>query len=181
MPFERNRNLFRFGQYVKSLLPSNDINIMLMASKTFGRIAKITEPAFGEGFMVSEVTAAVQLLQADKQEFRYAGVLILKELARNVASSFYLHIDLVFDSITAPLRDSRIMVREGASELLAACLEILANREKQPRSTYVAKMAQDAAIGLKAPAPETIHGALLIYRELFLHGGLVRATCCLCG
>jgi FKBP12-rapamycin complex-associated protein len=175
---ERSRNLFRFCQYVKALLPSNDINIMLVASKTFGRIVETGEPAFGEGFMINEVPAAIQLMQADKQEFsRYAGVLILKELARNQPTTFYNHMQPVFESITTPLRDPRIMVREGASELLAACLEILASREKQPRSDYIAKMAHDASIGLKASQPETIHGSLLVYRELFLHGGSVRGRC----
>ena len=79
---ESKRNLFRFYNYVKYLLPNSDINVMLAASKTLGRIAELGGAAFGERFMDFEVPAAIELF--DKSEAgRYAGVLILKELARN--------------------------------------------------------------------------------------------------
>jgi FKBP12-rapamycin complex-associated protein len=165
--------LFRFYNYVKQLLPNHDVNIMLAASKTLGQIAAIGGADFGERFMDLEVPAAVELLQGDKQESpRYAGVLILKELARNSAIYFHSHISLVFDKILIPLRDSRNIVREGAAELLAACLEIVTTRERQTRTTYLTKILQDAQLGLKMSQPEVIHGSLLTYRELLLHGDM---------
>ncbi|KAH8093828.1 FAT-domain-containing protein [Cristinia sonorae] len=165
--------LFRFYNYVKSLLPNNDINVMLAASKTLGQIAAIGGAGFGEYFMEYEVQAAIGLLQTDKQEpGRYAGVLILKELARNSPTYFHAHIGLVFDKILVPLRDHRTMVRESAAELLAACLEIITLRERQTRSPFLLKILQDAQMGLKMAAPEVIHGSLLTYRELLLHGGM---------
>lgn len=145
---------------------------MLAASKTLGQIAAIGGADFGEGFMDLEVPAAVDLLQGAEPP-RYAGVLILKELARNSANYFHSHISLVFDKILIPLRDSRVMVREGAAELLAACLEIVANRERQTRTTYLMKILQDAQLGLRMAQPEVIHGSLLMYRELLLHGDTV--------
>ena len=103
---ESKRNLFRFYNYVKSLLPHHDVNIMLAASKTLGKIAQIGGTAFGDGFMGKEVPAAIEMLQGDKQESpRYAGVLILKELAKNDPLYFHSHISLVFDKILLPLRD----------------------------------------------------------------------------
>ncbi|KAF8448980.1 phosphatidylinositol 3-kinase [Boletus edulis BED1] len=163
------RYLYRFYNYVKQLLPNHDVNIMLAASKTLGQIAAIGGADFGEGFMDLEVPAAVELLQGPEPP-RYAGVLILKELARNSANYFHSHISLVFDKILIPLRDSRVMVREGAAELLAACLEIVTSRERQTRTTYLMKILQDAQLGLKMAQPEVIHGSLLMYRELLLHG-----------
>ncbi|KAG9313026.1 phosphatidylinositol 3-kinase [Chiua virens] len=165
------RYLYRFYNYVKQLLPNHDVNIMLAASKTLGQIAAIGGTDFGEGFMDLEVPAAVELLQGPEPP-RYAGVLILKELARNSATYFHSHISLVFDKILIPLRDSRVMVREGAAELLAACLEIVANRERQTRTAYLMKILQDAQLGLKMAQPEVIHGSLLMYRELLLHGDI---------
>lgn len=174
---ESKHNLFRFYNYVKSLLPSADINVMLAASKTLGKIAEIGGAAFGEHFMDYEVQTAIEMLQADKQEpGRYAGVLILKELARNSPTYFHSHIGLVFEKILVPLRDTRIIVRESAAELLAACLEIITQRERQPRSPYLFKILQDAQMGLKMAQPEIIHGSLLTYRELLLHGGMVRSS-----
>jgi hypothetical protein len=148
---------------------------MLAASKTLGQIAEIGGAAFGERFMDKEVPAAIELMQPDKQESpRYAGVLILKELARNSPTYFHSHIAVVLDNILVPLRDQRLIVREGAAELLAACLEIVIQRERQTRSPYLFKILQDAQMGLKQSQPEIIHGSLLTYRELLLHAGMVR-------
>jgi len=147
---------------------------MLSASKTLGQIAEIGGSAFGERFMDFEVPAAIELMQPEKQESpRYAGVLILKELARNSPTYFHSHISSVFENILHPLRDQRVIVREGAAELLAACLEIVTQRERQTRSPYLPKILLDAQSGLKHTQPETIHGSLLTYRELLLHAGMV--------
>ena len=171
---ESKRNLFRFYHYVKSLLPNSDMNLMLAASKTLGRIAEIGGAAFGEHFMDYEVPAAINLLQSGKQEpGGYAGVLILKELARHSANYFHSHVGLVFDKILVPLRDPRVIVREGAAELLAACLEIVAQRDRQQRNPYLIRILQDAQAGLRMNQPEIIHGSLITYRELLLHGGMV--------
>ena len=149
---------------------------MLQASKTLGNIARIGGAAFGEQFLNKELPAAIILLEGDKQEFpRYAGVLILKELARNSPIYFHAHISLVFDKILMPLRDPRVIVREGAAELLAACLEIVDKRERGSRSPYLFKIFQDAQMGLKTSQPHIIHGSLLTYRELLIHGGMVGA------
>lgn len=171
---ESKRNLFRFYNYVKHLLPNHDMNLMLAASKTLGQIAEIGGSAFGERFMEFEVPAAVEQMQPDKSESpRYAGVLILKELARNSPTYFHSHIGIVFDNILVPLRDQRVIVREGAAELLAACLEIVTQRERTARTPYLSKILQDAQMGLRQPQPEIIHGSLLTYRELLLHAGMV--------
>ena len=150
------------------------MNLMLAASKTLGKIAEIGGAAFGEHFMDYEVPAAIQMLQSGKQEpGGYAGVLILKELARHSANYFHSHVGLVFDKILIPLRDPRGIVREGAAELLAACLEIVAQRDRQHRNPHLIRILQDAQAGLRMNQPEIIHGSLFTYRELLLHGGMV--------
>lgn len=150
---------------------------MLAASKTLGQIAEMSGSAFGEYFMDFEVQSAIGLLERDKQEpGRYAGVLILKELARHSPSHFQGHIGLVFEKILVPLRDPRIIVRESAAELLAACLEIVTQRDRQGWSPFLLKVLQDAQMGLKMAQPEVIHGSLLTYRELLLHGGMVSTS-----
>lgn len=169
---DAKRNHFRFWNYVKHLLPNHDVNLMVAASKTLGKIAEIGGAAFGERFMDKEVPAAIELMQPDKQESpRYAGVLILKELARNSPTYFHSHIAVVFDNILVPLRDPRVIVREGAAELLAACLEIITQRERH-RTSYLFKILQDAQAGLKQSNPDIIHGSLLTYLELLLHAGM---------
>ncbi|OSX64010.1 hypothetical protein POSPLADRAFT_1065405 [Postia placenta MAD-698-R-SB12] len=172
---EYRENLYRFYNYVRTLLPSSDIDVMLAASKTLGHIAAVGggSSLLGNSWLDKEVPIAITLLQADKQEpGRYAGVLILKELARNSPTFFHSHIGLVFEKILTPLRDTRIIVRESAAELLAACLEIITQRERQTPSPYLMKILSDAQLGLRMAQPEVIHGSLLTYRELLLHGGM---------
>ncbi|KAF8216580.1 phosphatidylinositol 3-kinase [Mycena galopus ATCC 62051] len=180
---DSKRNLFRFYNYVKHLLPDPDVNLMLLASQTLGKIVFAASKsinhvssaggAFNESFMDHQVPAAINLIQPDKQESpRYAGVLILKELARNSPTHFYPHIGLVFDNILVPLRDQRVIVREAAAELLAACLEIVSQREVPNKSPYLDNVLRDAQAGLRQAQPEVIHASLLAYRELLLHGGM---------
>ena len=175
---ELKNNLFRFFNYVRLQLPNQDPNIMFAASKTLGRIADLMGPAFADNLMDSEVQYAIKDLQsdkpqADKPETRHAGVLILKEIARRIGTAFYPHIPLVLDRLLVPLRDSRLIVREAAAELLGICLDIIARRDKTMLSPFVIKILQDAQAGVKAPQPEIIHGSLLTYRELLLHGAMV--------
>lgn len=151
---------------------------MVAASKTLGKIAEIGGATFGDRFMEFEVSAAIDMLQADKQEYgRHAGVLILKELAKMSPTYFHLHISVVLDKILIPLRDSKPVVREGTAELLGACLDIITQRERHAPSPYLSKLFQDAHAGLKMTPPEIIHGSLLTFRELLLHGGMVSGDC----
>ncbi|CAK5264818.1 unnamed protein product [Mycena citricolor] len=181
---DSSHNLFRFYNYVKHLLPNPDASLILAASKTLGHILAVGGPAFGESFMEHQVPAAIALTTSthsggDKHDSlgmaRYAGALILKELALNMPAQFVPHLPNVLDhAVLAPLRDPRLVVREAAAELLAACLEIGAQRERAgapQTSAYLAKILADAQAGLRMTQPEVIHGSLLTYRELLLHAG----------
>jgi FKBP12-rapamycin complex-associated protein len=147
------------------------------ASKSINHVSS-AGGAFNESFMDHQVPAAINLIQPDKQESpRYAGVLILKELARNSPTYFYAHIGLVFDNILVPLRDQRVIVREASAELLSTCLEIVAERERANtfhKSPYLDNILRDAQAGLRHTQPEIIHASLLAYRVLLLRGGMVR-------
>ncbi|KAG6864919.1 hypothetical protein C0991_006407, partial [Blastosporella zonata] len=142
---------------------------MLRASKTLGRIAKIGGVSFGESFMDKEVPAATAIMHHESS--RYAGVLILKELAQNSPMFFHSHIGSVLEQVLLPLRDQRIVVREGAAELLAACLEVAMQRER-PTTIHLHMLLQEAQLGLRQTALEVIHGSLLTYREVLLHAGM---------
>ena len=109
---ENRRNLFRFYNYLTTLLPNPDTNVMVAASKSLGKIAKIGDQVLGERFIEHEVPDSIELLSpTDKTEqSRYAGVLVLKELARNSPMYFIQHITLIFDKILLPLRDPRVCI-----------------------------------------------------------------------
>lgn len=69
-----------------------------------------------------------------------------------------------------------MLVREGAAELLAACLEIMRSRDRTQRTPVYRDINEKAAKGLMMTPVETVHGSLLAYRELFLHAGMVSIT-----
>ncbi|KAJ6493204.1 phosphatidylinositol 3-kinase [Mycena sanguinolenta] len=170
-----SHNLFRFYNYVKHLLPNPDPGLILAASKTLGHILAVGGPAFGENFTEQQVLAATALATAGTSSSsshsssgsgshshgysgysggerndalgmaRYAGTLILKELALNMPAQFVPHLAGVLDgAVLAPLRDPRVVVREAAAELLAACLEIGAQRERSVKSGGAAQRERSA-------------------------------------
>ncbi|KAF7350698.1 Serine/threonine-protein kinase TOR [Mycena sanguinolenta] len=170
-----SHNLFRFYNYVKHLLPNPDPGLILAASKTLGHILAVGGPAFGENFTEQQVLAATALATAGSSSSsshsgssshmhmgysggekndalgmaRYAGTLILKELALNMPSQFVPHLAGVLDgAVLAPLRDPRVVVREAAAELLAACLEIGAQRERSVAGAGAAQRERSGAGGM---------------------------------
>lgn len=170
---ESKKKCYRFYNYVKFALPNPDIKVMPAAADALGKIVDAGGPVFDEAFMDYEVPGAIEQLVSERQfNGRYAGVLILKELALHNSTCFHPHISLVFDKLLLPLRDTRLYVREAAAELLAACLEIIAQRERQSKTPFSTKLLQDAQAGLKMTQAEVIHGSLLMYRELLLHSGM---------
>jgi len=125
--------------------------------------------------MSFQVLEAIEFTNPSMEESsRYAGVLILTEIARNSPTYFHLHISIVFDEVLVLLRNTAIIIREAAAELLAACVEIVVERGHriQP-SPYLSRILADAQAGLNHHQPEIIHGSLLAYRELFLHADKV--------
>ncbi|EJD07323.1 atypical/PIKK/FRAP protein kinase [Fomitiporia mediterranea MF3/22] len=170
---ETKRNCFRFYNYVAFALPSPDYNVMQTAAEALGKIVQFGGSLFDEAFMELEVAKAIELMQSDRQEpGRYAGVLILKELALHNPILFNKHILLVFEKLLIPLRDSRLIVREAAADLLAACLDIITQRERQAKAPFLTKILQDAQAGLRTASAEAIHGSLLTYRVLLMHAGM---------
>ncbi|KAH8106535.1 hypothetical protein DFH11DRAFT_1518140 [Phellopilus nigrolimitatus] len=85
------------------------------------------------------------------------------------SKNFHPHISLVFDKLLIPLRDPRLIV---AADLLAACLDIITQRERQSKTPFLTKILQDVQEGLSTASAETIQGSLLTYRELLLHAGM---------
>ncbi|KAJ7899711.1 phosphatidylinositol 3-kinase [Mycena leptocephala] len=184
---DSKQNLFRYYNYVRHLLPNPDASLILAASKTLGHILAVGGPGFGESFMEPEVQAAILLTASTHGGSSernnslgmacYARVLILKELALNMPSQFVPHLPAVLDgAVLAPLHDSRLVVREAATQLLAACLEISTQRERQTHGqtqagVHLQKILADAQAGLRYTQPEVIHGSLLAYHELLLHAG----------
>ena len=82
---------------------------------------------------------------------RMAAVLILKELAINAPSLFYVHVSTFFDLIWTALKDSKLAIRAGAAEALGAALELTASRKTRQRSQWHDSIWQES-LSVREPA-----------------------------
>ena len=167
---DNSARLYRFYQYLKPNLPCNDSQVMIAASKVLGRVSKHGGHSLGDQFIEFEVLRALDFLQGERNENgRYAAVLIIKEIARNVPYLFHAYVGRVIDHIWVALRDPKVAVREAAAEALGACFQIISEREKQMGTQAYETIYDDAEQGLKDASVDAIHGSLLAILKLLRH------------
>ena len=92
-----------------------------------------------------ELKRALEWLQEDKHELRrYTAILVLKELAENAPTLFYVHVASFFDLVWSALRDNSDKIREGAVEALRAALVLISMRENRLRLQWYHKVFEEA-------------------------------------
>ncbi|GAM16986.1 hypothetical protein SAMD00019534_001610 [Acytostelium subglobosum LB1] len=145
---------------------------MQMASKALGRLARSSGTLTAE-CVEFEVTRALEWLGGERFENRrHASVLVLKELAQNAPTLFYVHAANFVDLIWGALRDSKLAIREGAVEALRACLELISERESRLRQQWYQKIYDESQKAFKQNgSPEAIHGSLITLGELLRNTG----------
>lgn len=85
------------------------------------------------------------------------------------------HIPELLDNVWTALRDTRVAIREVAAGALSGCLKIANDKDGMIRQDWYLMVYDQAAKGLKISAsPDTIHGSLLGFQELFTNTGMVR-------
>lgn len=167
---DNSARLYRFYQYLKPNLPCADPQVMVAAARVLGRLSKHGGHALGDQFIEFEVQRALDFLQGERNENgRYAAVLVIKEMARNVPFLFHTYVGRVIDHIWTPLRDAKVAVREAAAEALGACFQIISEREKQMGTHAFESVHDDAELGLRDTNIDVIHGSLLAILKLLRH------------
>eukprot|EP01132_Coremiostelium_polycephalum_P005602 gene5602-6970_t len=169
---ENATKITRLANYLRIGLSSNDHTVMQMASKALGRLARSSGTLTAE-CVEFEVTRALEWLSGERFEARrHAAVLVLKELAQNSPTLFYVHAGSFVDSIWVALKDTKVAIREGAVEALRACLELIAERESRLRLQWYQKIYDEAQKAFKQNgSPEAIHGSLITLGELLRNTG----------
>ncbi|KAG8832494.1 phosphatidylinositol kinase- protein kinase tor1 [Serendipita sp. 400] len=166
---ETKRNLFRLLTYVKHVLPTSEMPVMTAAAATFGKILQVGGPSFTGSVIEMEVQRAWDLMTQDKTEHgRFAGVVILTEIATYASAQFFAYVNLTLEKVVTPLRDPRETVRKAAASLLSKCLAIVAAQERGSKPPIFMYILNEAQKGVKSTYPEVIQGSLLIYRELLM-------------
>lgn len=172
-----NTRITRFINYLRNLLPSNDIGVMELAARTVGKLSLISG-TFTAEYVEFEVKRAFEWLGGDRVESkRHAAVLVLRELAIAMPTYFFQQVQQFFDLIFNAVRDPKPMIREAAVEALRPALVVTAQREttKQAHKPMWYKQCYDEAkIGLDEGLvrekgynrDDRVHGSLLVLNEL---------------
>ncbi|KAF9586443.1 phosphatidylinositol kinase- protein kinase tor1 [Lunasporangiospora selenospora] len=162
----------RFANYLRQLFPA-DVKTMTVAARALGKLAQ-QGGTFTTEFVEFELKRAIEWLTAgDRQEARrHASVLVLAELVRHADVIVYPHVGSILDHIWVAFRDPNQNIRVAAGDALRAVLVIVADRESQHKLTWYNRINEEALRGLRIASTESIHGSLLIYRELLLHAGM---------
>ncbi|KAK9453987.1 armadillo-type protein [Dipodascopsis uninucleata] len=169
---ENATKITRFANYLRAVIPSNDVDAMRLAAKALGRLA-IPGGTLTVEFVEFEVKRALEWLQSDRQESRrQAAMLIIYELAQNSPTILYSYVPQIFDLIWVALRDPKVAIRNDAEDALKACLQIIYQRDSQLRQQWYSKIYEEAQKGFKIGSADAIHGSLLAYRELLLQAGM---------
>lgn len=168
---EMSTKVTRFSNYLRSVIPTNDIEVLRAAAKTMGKLTAYDGLALE--IVEFEVTRALEWLQSERQETRrHSAVLMITALATSSPTLLYSYIGQIFDVIWVGLRDPKVIIRTDAAEALGACLKIMIDRDSNARQTCYAKILEEAQAGFKIGTLDTIHASLLAYRELLGNAGL---------
>lgn len=164
----------RLANYLRVVIPSNDVEVMRLAASTLGKLT-ISGNASNAEFVDYEVRNCIEWLtlshenvsSGSRQEYRgYAAILIIKALADNSPYLLYQHLDLILQNIWKALRDSKLPLRMDAALTLGRCLTILNNRDASATKLWVQRLYDECFHGFDLNTNDAIHASLLVFREL---------------
>lgn len=162
----------RFSGYLRTALRTNDNTVLLLASRSLGRLAKPGGPLTAE-LVESEIQSALEWLQSERQETRrFAAALIIRELAKGSPTLLYGFVPQIFELIWVCLRDPKVLIRETSADAVSECFQIIAARDIQVRQQWFTRIYEESLVGLKSSNVDWIHGSLLVLKELLLKGAM---------
>lgn len=174
----------RLANYLRVLIPSNDIEVMRLAATALGKLA-ISGGTLTSDFVEFEVKTCIEWLttspdntsSSSKQEYKkHASLLIITALAYNSPYLLYPFVNSILDNIWRALRDSKLVIRTDAAMTLGKCLSIIQNRDSLLTKQWFERLFKGCVYGLTLNTNEAIHATLLVYRELLvLRGSFLKA------
>ena len=122
----------RFANYLRLILPCNNVATMIMAAKVLGHLAQAGGTLTAD-FVEFETKRALESLNAEKrsEHHRLAAVLVCKELASNAPTLFFMHVPSYVKAVWAAIHDPKQLIREAAIDSLRATLGIIGTRSQK--------------------------------------------------
>ncbi|CUS21363.1 LAQU0S03e00848g1_1 [Lachancea quebecensis] len=164
----------RLANYLRVLVPSNDVEVMRAAAATLGKLA-IPGGTLTSDFVDFEVKTCIEWLTTSpensssnfKQELRkHASLLIITAIADNSPYLLYPYINSILDNIWRALRDTKLAIRVDAAQTLYKCMAIIQERDFKLTKKWFQRLFEGCAYGLQLNGNEAIHATLLVYRQL---------------
>ncbi|KAF1314231.1 Phosphatidylinositol kinase, partial [Globisporangium splendens] len=152
--------VIRFANYLRNFLtqPNTSRAALIAASTALGHLASSNKTSGVSGTLVAafvdfEVKRAFEWLQGERQEAifsqrRLAACFVLRELARSAPTLFHVNLTTFFQSIWGAIRDTRVEIREAATEALSACLQLITRRQTRHRVQWYCKVYDQVFEGL---------------------------------
>ena len=171
---ELPNQISRLANYLRILIPSNDLNIMKQAAKVIGKLCNPGGTISSE-FVDFEIKNCLEWLTTSqestqvnsKQEYKKnAAILLINSIAFNSPYLLYPYVTSILDNIWRALRDNNYNIRLEASITLGKCLHILDTRDQKMTKSWCLKLFKGCNYGFQLNTDETIHGSLLGYKEL---------------
>ena len=165
----------RLANYLRMVLPSNDMGVLRLAASTLGKLAVPGGGTITSEFVESEVKNSLEWLTSvpenntnSKLEYKkHAALLILTGLADNSPYLLYPFIDDILENILNAVRDNKIVIREDTAKLLGKCLIVLRTRNNSHENEkWVERLFKECDSGFTFGGIEYVHSSLLIYHEL---------------
>ncbi|KAL8971115.1 MAG: hypothetical protein Q9183_001211, partial [Haloplaca sp. 2 TL-2023] len=162
----------RFSNALRQGLRSNDNNVIIQAARAIGRLA-VPGGALTAELVEYEIQSALEWLRSDRQENRrFAAVLVIRDMARSSPTLVYAFVPQILDCIWVAVRDVKVLIREAAADAVGACFNIILTRDATLRDHWYGRMYEETLQGFKSSTVESLHGSLLIMKELLQKGGM---------
>ncbi|CAM9232634.1 unnamed protein product, partial [Phaeothamnion confervicola] len=155
----------------RALCANTDYALLSHVARALGHMARSAVVPNAE-FVEFEVNRGLEWLHAEQWHRRLTACLVLRELAENAPTTFYIKIKDFFDRILPVLRDRHVAVREAAAMALRTCLSLLAQRLSRYHLSWYYAIYDHLLAGMERGSSEAhVHSAFLMVGAMLEHSG----------
>jgi Domain of unknown function (DUF3385) len=161
--------VIKFSNTIAAVLKGNtDFSVIELVADALGYMARHS-PVSHVDYVESELNRALEWLHGTQPHKLFAACVVLQQLADNAPTIFFVRTREFFDLIWGPLWHSKEFIRLSAAKALSACLAVLSQRTYHLQ--WYCNIYDMIHEGFQKGTSESIHGSLLVVREMLRHTG----------
>lgn len=164
----------RLTNYLRLLIPSDEESVMRLAADTLG---KLTSPSgtLSSDFVETQVKICLDWLtnipeqtsfKSKQENKKIAAILVLSSLSKHCPYIIYPYVTNILKSVRKTLNDHKASLRKDTALLIQYCLKIIQKRDRTLLVEWYQKLLDICATEINIGTNESIHSAMLIYKEL---------------